>query len=434
MRTLYLYILFFFFLMQLTLLHAQNVISLEDAYSIALKNNYNILTARNSAESAKINNTPGNAGMLPTAQVSGGAAYELNNVYQKYSSGTIDKYPAMSTVIANAGVELSWTVYDGGKMYVTRDKLNEIESLGELQFKAKVMETIYQVTANYYDIVRQKQQLKSINEVINYNNERVIIAQTGFNAGTIAKNELLQAKIDLNAALSNAVSQQNTIEAAQKSLNSVLGQNLNEQFEVSDSIPDVNLPDKNELIKKTNSSNINLLVLQKQIKIADLALQETQTLNSPKVSLKGVFEFSQTINSDGSLTNNRNIGPQISAAVQIPIYTAGETDRKTELAKLEMHSAELDLKDAAFQLDIDIQNIFTNFETQQKLLKIEKENNDLTKENLNICLDRLKYGQTTSLEIHLAQDLYMQSCTKLVNIQYSLKTAETKLKQLAAEL
>ena len=421
MRTLYLYILFFFFLMQLTLLHAQNVISLEDAYSIALKNNYNILTARNSAESAKINNTPGNAGMLPTAQVSGGAAYELNNVYQKYSSGTIDKYPAMSTVIANAGVELSWTVYDGGKMYVTRDKLNEIESLGELQFKAKVMETIYQVTANYYDIVRQKQQLKSINEVINYNNERVIIAQTGFNAGTIAKNELLQAKIDLNAALSNAVSQQNTIEAAQKSLNSVLGQNLNEQFEVSDSIPDVNLPDKNELIKKTNSSNINLLVLQKQIKIADLALQETQTLNSPKVSLKGVFEFSQTINSDGSLTNNRNIGPQISAAVQIPIYTAGETDRKTELAKLEMHSAELDLKDAAFQLDIDIQNIFTNFETQQKLLKIEKENNDLTKENLNICLDRLKYGQTTSLEIHLAQDLYMQSLHKISKHTIQLK-------------
>lgn len=428
------YIAIFVAFVQFSTLQAQSIMSLEDACNIALKNNYGILTAQNSKESAKINNTQGNAGMLPTIQAVGGASYALNNSYQKLSTGANNHFSAVSTGVFNADVELNWTVYDGGKMYVTKNKLDEIEALGELQFKEKVLGTIYELTADYFDVVRQKQQLKSINEVINYNNERVKIAQTGFNAGTIAKTELLQAQIDLNAALSNAVTQQYSIDNAKITLNRVLGRNPNDSFDVPDSIPDVQLPDRKTLTDKINASNISLLTFQQQIKIADLSLQENEKTYLPKISVKGALAYTQTINSEGMQLNNRNIGPQIAATLQVPIYTAGENQRKIEIAQLEKESAELDLNNAKYQLNNDLDNLYSNFENQLKLLQIEQNNISLTKENLNISLERLKYGQTTSLEIHLAQDLYMQSCTRLVNIQYSLKAAETKLKQLAAEL
>ena len=54
----------------------------------------------------------------------------------------------------------------------------------------------------------------------------------------------------------------------------------------------------------------------------------------------------------------------------------------------------------------------------------------LTKENLDISTQRLKLGQTTSIEVHFAQENYVQSCTRLINFEYTLKIAETKLKQL----
>jgi len=49
-------------------------------------------------------------------------------------------------------------------------------------------------------------------------------------------------------------------------------------------------------------------------------------------------------------------------------------------------------------------------------------------------LQRLRFGQTTSLEVRQAQDSYEQSLTRLLNFKFNLKAAETTLKQLMAEL
>jgi len=172
MRTLYIILL----LAVCSVSKAQNnVLTQDDAIKTALKNNFDILIARNDADIARLNNTPGNAGMRPTVNINGSGAYDYNNVYQKLSSGTINKYPSQSSTTIGANTELNWTLFDGGKMFVTKNKLNEIQALGDLQFQAKVLETTYNVIAAYYDIVRQKQQLKSINEAINYNKERVTI-------------------------------------------------------------------------------------------------------------------------------------------------------------------------------------------------------------------------------------------------------------------
>lgn len=67
-------------------------------------------------------------------------------------------------------------------------------------------------------------------------------------------------------------------------------------------------------------------------------------------------------------------------------------------------------------------------------MQIEKENNELNKEYIEICLQRLRLGQSTSLELHQAQDSYVQSSTRLINFEYNMKMAEIKLKQLIATL
>lgn len=421
-------------LMLFSTVQAQNILTPDKAVSIALKNNFDILVARNDADIAQMNNTSGNAGMLPTINVNGSGNYSYDNVRQKLSSGTITKYPSQSSTSLAANTELSWTLFDGGKMFVTKNKLSEIQALGELQFQAKVLETMYNVIAAYYDIVRQKQQLNSINEAISYNKERVTIAQTGFNAGSLVKTDLLQAKIDLNVAIENAINQQYTIDEAQKTLNSMLGQDPTVTFEVSDSIPLSYFPDRNELLLKLNSSNASILSFQKQIDIARLTLKENQKAYSPILSFKGGYYLSQTVNSEGSTLKNRSYGPQVGGTLSIPLYNGGETKRKISIAKKELQSAEYDLENVKLQMNTELQNTLTDFENQQHLLRIEKDNNQLAKENMEISLQRLRLGQTTSLEVHQAQESYVQSSTRLISFEYNLKIAETKLKQLIASL
>lgn len=424
----------FLFLILCSNINAQTVLTLDSAISIALKNNYDILVARNEADIARINNTPGNAGMLPTVNVNGSGEYSINNIYQKSSSGATNKYPSQSSTMIGANAELSWTLFDGGKMFVTKNRLNQIQALGELQFRTKVLETMHSVIAAYYDVVREKQQLASINEAIIYNKERVTISETGFNAGTMVKTDLLQAKIDLNVQMQNAISQQYIILQAQKALNNLLGQDPSVTFEISDSIPLTYKPNRESLLQRLDSSNADILSLKKQIDVARLVLKENQRAYSPTLNLRGGFYLSQTTNSEGASLKNRSYGPQIGGSFSIPIYNGGETKRKVSVARKEVQSAEYELESVKLQLNIELQNILTDFENQQKLLQIEKENNQLAKENIEISIQRLRLGQTTSLEVHQAQESYAQSSARLINFKYNLKMSETRIKQLVGTL
>lgn len=319
-------------------------------------------------------------------------------------------------------------------MFVTKNKLSEIQSLGEIQFRDKVLQTLFNVIAAYYDVVRQKQELVSINETLNYNKDHVTIAQTGFNAGSLMKTDLLQAKIDLNVSMESAINQQFTIVEAKKTLLQLLGQPSDSIIHISDSIVLNYTPDRKELLQKLNSSNTSILSFQKQIDIANLVIKENRSGYLPYLGFKAGYYYNQSGNPSVTVSQTRTVGPQVSGTLTIPLYSAGENKRKVAVARIEAESAKYDLENTKLQVNTLLENTLTDFENQQKMLQIEIENNELTRENMKISLERLRLGQTTSLEVHLAQEDYEMSCTRLINFKYSLKLAETKLKQLVSTL
>jgi len=413
---------------------AQDSLSLERAVKIALKNNFDIIIANNSSTISKVNNTPGNAGMLPTVALIGSGNYSLNNRYQKNTDGTSVNTTSLNTTSISAGAELSWTLFNGGKMFVTKNKLNEIQALGEIQYKDKVLQTMFNVIAAYYDVVRQNQQLKSINEALSYNKERVKISQAGYNAGSLIKTDLLQAKIDLNVAMESLINQQFIIVQANKTMNQLLSISKDADFLITDSIQLNYSPDRKELIQKLNASNTSILSFQKQIDIANLTVNEFKSGYLPIVDFNAGYYFSQSTNTNASIAQNRLVGPQIGGTIVIPLFSAGENKRKVTVAKLESETASFDLQNIKLQVNTLLENTMTDFENQKRLFEIETENNGLALENIKISLERLRLGQTTSLEVHIAQEDFVQSNTRLINFRYNLKLAETKLKQLVSGL
>jgi len=416
-------------------LMAQKLITVDNAVGIAMKNSYDILISGNDADIARMNNTAGNAGMLPAVAVNGSDNYSVNNSLIRQSSGSEIKSSNARTNAVNTNVELNWTLYDGGKMFVTKNKLNEIETLGILQYRNQVEQTIYDVVVAYFNVVKQQQQLVSINKVILYNQERVTILQTSFNAGSSAKNNLLQAKIDLNVSKENSIAQQSIIISSKRNLNQILSLNIDSTaYDVIDSIPLTYKPDKAELLSKIYTNNTNILTLKKEIDIARLSVDEFKAARLPKVNFNTGYNFQYTNNTSGTTLLSRNFGPLVGGSITIPIYQGGNTNRLIATSKIQLQSAEYNLENSKIQVNTQLENALTDFENQQNLLSIEKENTDLVKENLEISMQRLRYGQTTALEVRQAQQSYEDSFTRLINFKYNLKVAETRLRQLIAGL
>lgn len=416
------------------LAEAQEKLSIEEAIEIALKNNYDIQISKKDVEIAKTNNTAGNAGMLPEIGISGSANYALKDVSQTLSDGVVNNYSGRGTTTLSAGAELNWTLFDGGRMFIEKRRLNEVESMGEIKFKEIVLNKISEVVAAYYNVIKQKQQLNSIRETINVNLERVKIAQAGINAGTLNKTDLLQAKIDLNVNKENALTQEVAITNGLRQLALLLALENNTSIDVLDSIIIDYKPDKEELQNKIYSSNPDVMMYGKLLDIEKLMLKESYSSQLPIINFTAGYSLSSISNSKSDPLLNQSMGPQVGGSVYIPVFQAGELKRKISLSKIGVEAAQLDFENIKLKVNTELSNAFDNFNNSRDLMAIEKENFQLAKENLDISMQRMRLGESTSLEVRQAQQDYEQSATRLINFQYNLKLAETKLKQLMGDL
>ncbi|MCL2329180.1 MAG: TolC family protein [Bacteroidetes bacterium] len=398
----------------------QSQLTLSKAIEVALKNNYNIAIARNETEIVSTQNNWGNAGSLPTVQAVAGG-----NLSSSYSQ-SYDNSPINSSQL-NAGVEFAWTLFDGGRMFVRKDILEQNQALSELELRKKVLSLTFSIVATYFDIIRQTQQLQSINEVINYNAERVAILNTSFNAGMSAKNDFLQAQIDYNKSLASAHNQEVAIVSAKRTLQNLMGNTMTADFDVTDSItfdPSLSIDDLREKIVNVN---MNIRAGQKQLEITQLAFREARTLFFPSLSCTGGYYYSNFSN-----TGNSH-GPQVGGRLVIPIYRAGQNRQASTIAKINTLSAEYRLEQTRLEVLEDLEQTFLEYENFKKSYEIELETYKFALENLEINTARFRLGHSTSLEVHIAQEVYMQSATRMVDFAYALKMSETKLKQLVAQ-
>lgn len=414
-------------------LFAEQVLTPEEAVSIGLKNNFDIQISRNDLLVNKTNNTAGNAGMYPELNLAAGANIAINDAYLVYSNGNITDKPSSTVKGINASIGLNWTIFDGFKMFTTKSKLNQIEQAGELKFQNQIQQSTAQILASYYEIVRQKQILNAIKEIKALSRERMIISETRFKSGFAPKTDFLQAQIDYNSQLQNEIQQENVISDAKRELNKLINRDIAMDFDVSDSVNLINF-DSSTVEQRIMEKNPSLLLLKKELGINELSTRESVSKRYPWLNLSGAYSFSQSENNAGFVTSNRNIGPNLSLNLDFPLYKGGDISREIQLGEIESKILELRYESAKNDARAQFESAYKMFTTNLRLLEIENQTKILAKENLTLSIERLKLSQTTSLEVRDAQVSYENSLSRLSNIYFSLKSAETKLKLLMGEL
>src|SRR5688572_10514840 len=181
-------------------------------------------------------------------------------------------------------------------MFDTREKIQSIAEQGELVVKDQMTNTIASIITNYYDIVRQKQQLKAIEEQMSVSQERVKLAERKLQVGTGAKPELLQAKVDFNAQRTQALQQQALIVQLKDRLNASVGSQLPTSYEVSDTII-LNLDLQHaELSNNIENKNFSLQASRKEIGISNLSVRERRAELLPFLNFNAAYNYSRTDN------------------------------------------------------------------------------------------------------------------------------------------
>lgn len=440
MRSLFVFV---FSLVVLTPALAQDSLTLEQAIMAALKNNYDILLTRNDSASYALDNSYSWAAFLPQLNGTAGTTWNRNNQQLKFSkrNGGGDSSvtrDAVKTHNMNYGLNLNWTLFDGLKMFATRNKLEELEKLGELGVKTQVVNTVATVVNGYYIIVRQKQQLKAIEEQISINEERVKLADKKLSVGLGSKPELLQARVDLNAQRAAQLTQLTLINQLRDRLNQLIGFRTGATYDVSDSIPLNTSLQFGEFAQKFEETNPSLLFAKKNIDIARITLRERKADLFPILTFNSAYNFTQNDNSIAVNINqpffNSNKGFNYGFGLNVPILNGFNTKRLIKQAELDIRYQQLVYANQRSQIDVGLSNSFKDYELQKRLLALEEDNIALAKENVMIALERFRQGVSTFLELREAQISLQDAYNRLIAARYNTKLAETELLRLKGDL
>jgi outer membrane protein len=431
-------ILFLAFLFTAQSIYAQQMVTLQEVIQDALLKNYDILLVRNDSVAAAIDYDYKLAFFLPRLNGSASKLWNNNDQKQNFSDGTKRERNGIKSSNLQAAVNLNWTLFDGLRMFATRDKYEEFTKLGALNVRTQVVNTLADIINNYYNIVQQKQQLKAIEEQMSISEERVKLADRKLSVGLGSKPELLQAKVDLNAFKAAQLRQLTLISQLKEQLNQLTGRPLTDSYEVSDSIP-INLDlSYSEVVKNLENTNPQLQVAKKNIDISKITLRENRADLWPTIQFNSAYNFSRTDNK--AVVNpftplfSQNNGYNYGFSAIVPIFNGSNTRRLIRQAQLDVQYNELNLANVQSQVNLGLSNQFKNYDYQKKALTLEEENIELAKENVNIALARFRQGVSTFLELREAQISLADAYNRLISARYNTKLAEVELLRLKGEL
>ena len=427
----------FLFILAASSSYAQRVLTVEEAISNALQKNYDIILSRNDSTIAAIDYSYRNAVFLPRLNGNVGATWNNNSQKQTLADGTKRESNGLKSNNINSQLALNWTLFDGLKMFVLRDKAEQLLEFGELEIKNQIVNTVATVINNYYNIVRQKQQLRSIEEQMSIDSERVRLAQYRLDVGVGIKPDLLQSKIDLNAQKAAQLQQQALIEQLKEQLNQAMAL---PQFTMYDVVDTITINTQISLGEVMNAAEKNpaMLMAKKNIDIAGLTLKQTKADLFPTVSFNSAYNFSRTTNraviNNFSFLFNQVQGFNYGFTAAIPILNNFNTRRLIKQAKWNIGYQNIVYENQKSLTDLGVINAFQNYEQQKKALALEEENILLARENLDIVFQTYKLGAATLLQLKLAQNSLADAENRLIEARYNAKVSETELMRLSGNM
>ncbi len=410
------------------------LLTLEEAIAIGLQNNYDIIISKNDVRIASNNNSIIMAGFLPTAAINVSQNNSINDTRQEFFNGTVQEGNNAGSQNFNANAQINWTIFDGARMFVTKNKLAEIEKLSNAGYRAVIENTVANIQSLYYSIVQQEQYVKVIQDALKLSEERLKIADAKFDLGAASELTVLQTKVDMNADSANLLQYRLSIVRSKATLNELLARDASIQFLV-DSVITFSEPEAYvQLVASLERDNPQLLAARIQKQIATLNVREWRTNYSPRVSVFGSYNYTQLENEIGFLKSNRSYGPAFGLTASFNIFDGLQNRRQTQNAKIDALSTQVNYEQTLNQTQSALYQAYQEYTAYYQMVQLEAANIGNAKKNVEVALERYKLGNINDIELRETQLKLIDAQSRLLLSQYQTQLAAIELFRLTGKL
>ena len=429
--------IFLFLLLSFSYAIVAQVINLEECLRVGLEQNFDIRIMRNEQSISDRNVTWGNAGLMPTIDATTGYNLKSDNANQTPSDGSDENnIRNNNTQTLNASVNLNWTIFDGFNAQTNYKKLKELRSVGELNTQLTVESFIANLSAEYFNLVKETMRMQNLKSAVKLSGEQLRIVEARYQIGDLSRLDLQQARVDFNSDSSRLIYQYEVLNTSRIKLNELMGiEDVETPLVTADTAIILKpIASKDELWNSVISSNVLLQLTQKDIILSKLNLKNIESRYYPYVRLNTGYGFSHFNYDLGSFDKQRTWGPNVGVTVGINIFDGFNKRREQKNARTRIQNTKLEREQMELAIKSDFANMWQSYLNNLELFKLEKENVGVARENYNIAIERYKLGDLAGIRLREAQNSLLEAEERLVTAQYNIKMNEIALKQISGRV
>ncbi|MGB5989229.1 MAG: TolC family protein [Marinifilaceae bacterium] len=406
---------------------AQESLSLEDAITKGLTNNYSVVAINKLQNISELNNSWGKAGAFPFIDFKAGYSYSIDN----------DDFDRANIRALNAGVNLNWTLFNGFAIRINKEKLATLNDLSKGNTSVLVENTIQEIIIAYYNSLLQDKKLDVSLKLFNLSKDRYEKAKSHKSIGTSGVYQVLQAKNSYLEDKSKLLLQKSVYNNSIRDLNLLMGENSEKRYMLISSF----VANNDEyilanLLDRMKSSNNVLKNQYLALNINEMEILLAKSIYYPRL---GVTAGASYIDSNMDYRTNAdrdNTKKILSAGLNLSytLFNGGNNRRAVRIAKLQKEIGEIKKEEILLKLSNTMASALEMYNVRKQMYILADENMKTAELNLKLSLEKFNTGVISSFNYRDVQMLYLNASISRLNSIYMLIGANTYLVKLTGGL
>lgn len=421
--------------------HAQQL-TLQEAFERALMHNHTINIERIEEEKAENLVIPGNAGLLPSVDLTGGGEFSRQDADLEIADfndqGGRDireiSVDGAESRTYNASVQLRYTLFDGFRGRYRYEQLKTQNRAARLNTRITIENTLLEVADAYLALLRAEENVKIREENLAISEDRLKRVREDRRVGSATELNVLNAEVSYNAdeiELSAArVDRKNAV----RNVAYLIGDQTDENLEPVDSFELNRALNRDEILQKSMSQNAALLLAEERMTLAELNRNITGADRFPRISLSGSYGYFRQEIDASNLPLRETTGFTGGITLSYNLFSGLSRRRAVDNARLDIKSSREQKTNVENEITMEVMNSYDRYANTLRQLELTNLNVQTAERNFENSREAFRLGQISSIELREAQVNLLNENIRLNNLTYLAKQNELVLMVLSGQL
>lgn len=415
---------------------AQNDLKVVDAIERALTNNYQIKLVEGNYNVSKIQNSWGQAGLIPTfsLRVSNGTSLQDNtNNPATFFPGVLLNDNLQATL------DMSWTIFSGFGIRINKERFELMQSQTKGNAVVVIESTIYDVILAYYTAVVQERKLDVLKDLLAYSKEKMAYHEMKSEMGLSTSLDLLEFKNQVLADSTNVLLQTLSVRNAKRNLNLIMADEVETEYTLIDPLSfDTPQATYDELKKNMLGSNTNLQNQFMNYELKELEVQAKKSAYYPVITLNvgttpsvGYFEI---FGDNGFSSNTSSWSHNATINLRYDLFQGWNRKRNSEIAQIQQDLAGMQIEELQLKLTHQLRANFELYQTRNKVERMTEKRVDYAKQLWALGKEKYDLGLINIFNLNDIKLSYQQAVLSYYDRLFELLQTHYDLMRITGQI